>query len=113
MTGLMSSGAACPAPPAADGNQPVRGWTTAAFRSDLNGAELVVSIPSKKKIEFLENTSKKILALKSREKTMTASVRWTRNTIEFIVRRCYLVWFVSILCPPIGLTGVTHKQQLY
>lgn len=49
MTGLMSSGAACPAPPAADGNQPVRGWTTAAFRSDLNGAELVVSIPSKKK----------------------------------------------------------------
>lgn len=72
ITGLMSSGAACPAPPAADENQLVGGWTTAAFRSYLNGAELVVSIPSereKKKSEFLENTSKKILELKSREKT--------------------------------------------
>lgn len=69
----MSSGAACPAPPAADEIQLAGGWTTAAFKSYLNGTELVVSIPSKKKkekkIEFLENTSKKILVLKSREKT--------------------------------------------
>lgn len=86
ITGLMSSGAACPAPPAADENQLVGGWTTAAFRSYLNGAELVVSIPSereKKKIRisgkhFKKNSGAEI----TRENTMTVRVLFAGFAIQ-------------------------------
>lgn len=108
-SGLMSHGAACPAPPAADGTS-----AAAACGANLNGARLVASIPSKI-LEFLEN-SWKMLALNSGATTQWQCVCCPLysqyNRVHCTSALPCLVW--SHLAPTYRFNcSVTHKKQLY
>lgn len=111
-SGLMSHGAACPAPPAADATSPAAGLLRCCMRVKFKRTGRSRCL---EKIRISGKQLKNAGTEFRRDDTMTVRVlpRCTRSTIEFIVRRHYLVWFGPILCPPIVLTAVLRTRSSY